>query len=94
MIQIITTKNGMEELIEMKTIDDKFFEFLFCDSQYLKSITIEGLEQNIESLKVGYEYKRADVVRNRINTLIMLKHYFTDKKSIEIINKEILELRI
>jgi hypothetical protein len=93
MIQIITTKNGVEELIEMKTIDDKFFEFLFCDSQYLKSITIEGLEQNIESLKVGYEYKRADVVRNRINTLIMLKHYFTNKESINKINKEINELR-
>ena len=93
MIQIITTKNGVEELIEMKTIDDKFFEFLFCDSQYLKSITIEGLEQNIESLKVGYEYRRADVVRNRINTLIMLKHYFTNKESINKINKEINELR-
>jgi len=90
MIQMITTKNGDEESIFFKNMDEKFFEFLFCDSEYLKKVCIDGKEQNINSLKTGYEYRKADVVRNRINTLVMIKYYLhTNKDAIKRCNEEI-----
>ena len=94
MIEVIINKCGTFDKIEMKTLDDKFFEFLFCDSRYITKILFDGQIQDINSLKTGYEYRKADVVRNRINTLIMLKPYFVDEKSKKIINSEIQELQV
>jgi len=94
MIQIITTKNGDEESLFFKNMNDKFFEFLFCDSEYLKKIYIEGKEQNIESLKIGYGHRKADVIRNRISTLIMIKYYlYTNKEAMKRCDDEIEYLR-
>ena len=93
MIEIVTTKNGKDEKIIFKNMSNRFFEVLFCDTKYLKSIDIDGTKQDILNMIGGYQNHKEDSIKNRRERLIDLKFYLVDcTKGLERIEKELEEL--